>query len=111
MEVFSFSDDDLKILCENQIKYEAGADTKKEAALFERVANRARGISTEIKQLAQRMQEHEVSQAEVRELAHQVEATDAGADPEDPACEYPLGGVLITTYRIKGVLMTTYKIS
>ncbi|KAK1427988.1 hypothetical protein QVD17_16788 [Tagetes erecta] len=53
MEVFSFSDDDLKILCENPIRFGAGAETKKEAALFERVANRARRIRSEVKQLAE----------------------------------------------------------
>ncbi|KAK1431949.1 hypothetical protein QVD17_08767 [Tagetes erecta] len=48
MEVFGFSDEDLKILCENPIRVGAGADTRKEATLFERVANRALGNQSRI---------------------------------------------------------------
>jgi len=56
MEVFGFSDDVLKILCENLIRVGAGADTRKEAALFKRVANRARGIRAEVKELSEKIQ-------------------------------------------------------
>ncbi|KAK1411619.1 hypothetical protein QVD17_38175 [Tagetes erecta] len=41
MEVFSLCDEDLKILCENRIKHGAGDDTRIEANLFVKVANKA----------------------------------------------------------------------
>ncbi|KAK1406524.1 hypothetical protein QVD17_41922 [Tagetes erecta] len=89
MEVFGFSDDDLKILCENPIKSEAGAETKKEAALFERVANKARGIRSKVKQLAESVQKQTELQAEFHELTELLGAAKAGADSEDPAGEVP----------------------
>ncbi|KAK1428022.1 hypothetical protein QVD17_16847 [Tagetes erecta] len=89
MEVFGFSDDDLKILCENPIRVGAGAETKKEAALFERVANWARGIRPEVKQLAESVQKQVDLRGDVRELTDLLEGAKAGAEPEDPTREVP----------------------
>lgn len=50
MEVYSFSDDDLRVLCEIPIKCGNGEGTKEEACLFERVANKARGVRSEVRQ-------------------------------------------------------------
>lgn len=65
MEVLSFSDDDLKISCENQLKCGSGAETKEEDSLFERVANRAWGIRQEVKELAEKVERREEHEAEV----------------------------------------------
>jgi len=89
MEVFGFSDDDLKILCENPIRTGAGADTKKEAALFERVANRARGIRAEVKELAEKVQKHADLNEDVRELTEMFGAAKAGAEDGDQTGEVP----------------------
>lgn len=48
MEVFSFSDYYSKVLCDNRIKSVKWVVTKEEAGLFERVANRARGVRSEV---------------------------------------------------------------
>ncbi|KAK1424682.1 hypothetical protein QVD17_20017 [Tagetes erecta] len=84
MEVFGFSDEDLKILCENPIRVGAGADTRKEAALFERVANRARGIQAEVKELTEKIQKQAELNEDVRELTEMFEAAKAGAEEGDP---------------------------
>jgi len=89
MEVFSFSDEDLKILCENPIRVGAGAETRKEAALFERVANRARGIRSEIKELTEKIQIQQELNADIQELTQMFGATKAGTETEDPTGEAP----------------------
>jgi len=78
MEVFGFSDEDLKILCENPIRVGAGADTRREAALFERVANRARGIRAEVKELTDKIQKQTELNDEIRELTEMFGAAKAG---------------------------------
>ncbi|KAK1431850.1 hypothetical protein QVD17_08579 [Tagetes erecta] len=52
-----------------------GADVT--TALFERVANRARGIRSEVKQLAESVQRQEEEQEDIRELEHLFEAAKA----------------------------------
>jgi len=55
MEVFSFCDEDLKVLYENEIKHGAGDDTRNEANLFVRVANKARGVRAELRRVNERI--------------------------------------------------------
>ncbi|KAK1441243.1 hypothetical protein QVD17_07086 [Tagetes erecta] len=67
----------------------ARAETKKEATLFKRVANRARGIRSEVKQLAESVQKQVDLREDVRELTDLMEGAKARAEPEDPTCEVP----------------------
>ncbi|KAK1428031.1 hypothetical protein QVD17_16858 [Tagetes erecta] len=94
MEVFGFSDEDLKILSENPIRSGAGAETEKEADLFERVANRARGIRSEVKQLAVSVQKQVDLREDVCELTDLLEGAKAGAEPEFRQVKYlPRGSI------------------
>lgn len=59
MEVYNFSDDDLEVLCENEISVVTWAEIREEASLFERVPNKARGARSEVRQLAESVQNYE----------------------------------------------------
>ncbi|KAK1414911.1 hypothetical protein QVD17_30674 [Tagetes erecta] len=87
--VLGFSDDDLKILCENPIGCGAGEETKKEATLFERVANMAQGIRSEVKQLVESVQKQVDLREDVRELTDLMEAAKARAESKEPTGEVP----------------------
>jgi len=73
MEVFSFSDEDLRILCENQIKHGAGDDTENEANLFMRVANKARGIRAELREVSERIRKTDELNMDIDDLSKQLD--------------------------------------
>jgi len=73
MEVFSFSDEDLKFLCENQIKHGAGDDTENEANLFMRVANKARGIRAELREVNERIRKTDELNMDIDDLSKQLD--------------------------------------
>ncbi|KAK1429686.1 hypothetical protein QVD17_11901 [Tagetes erecta] len=73
MEIFSFSDEDLKVLCENEIKHGAGDDTKTEANLFVRVANRARGVRAELRRVNEKIMRTDDLNLEMHDLSKQLD--------------------------------------
>ncbi|KAK1431438.1 hypothetical protein QVD17_07897 [Tagetes erecta] len=73
MEVFSFCDEDLKVLCENRIKHGAGNDTAAEANLFVKVANKARGIRAELKAVNERLRRTDDLRLEMDDLTRQLD--------------------------------------
>ncbi|KAK1428222.1 hypothetical protein QVD17_17051 [Tagetes erecta] len=75
MEVFSFCDEDLKVLCENRIKHGAGDDTAAEANLFVKVANKARGIRAELKEVNERLRRTDDLKLEMDDLTRQLDQT------------------------------------
>ncbi|KAK1432135.1 hypothetical protein QVD17_09027 [Tagetes erecta] len=75
MEVFSFCDEDLKGLCENRIKHGAGDDTKIEANLFVKVANKARGIRAELRMVNERLRMTDDQNLEMDDLSKQLDET------------------------------------
>ncbi|KAK1429915.1 hypothetical protein QVD17_12251 [Tagetes erecta] len=75
MEVFSFCDEDLKVLCENRIKHGAGDDTAAEANLFVKVANKARGIRAELKEVNERLRRTDDLKLEMDDLTRQLDRT------------------------------------
>ncbi|KAK1406103.1 hypothetical protein QVD17_41389 [Tagetes erecta] len=75
MEVFSFCDEDLKVLCENRIKHGAGDDTRIEANLFVKVANKARGIRAELRKVNERLRMTDDQNMEIDDLSKQVDQT------------------------------------
>jgi len=46
---------DQKVLCENEIQHGAGDNTKLEANLFVRVANKAQGVRAELRRVNERI--------------------------------------------------------
>ncbi|KAK1421898.1 hypothetical protein QVD17_24619 [Tagetes erecta] len=75
MEIFSFSDEDLKVLCENRIKHGAGDDTRIEANLFVKVANKARGIRAELRSVNERLRMTDDQQMDMDDLSKQLDQT------------------------------------
>ncbi|KAK1406573.1 hypothetical protein QVD17_42008 [Tagetes erecta] len=75
MEVFSFCDEDLKVLCENRIKHGAGDDTRIEANLFVKVANKARGIRAELRSVNERLRMTDDQQMDMDDLSKQLDQT------------------------------------
>ncbi|KAK1434306.1 hypothetical protein QVD17_00043 [Tagetes erecta] len=75
MEVFSFCDEDLKVLCENRIKHGAGDDTRIEANLFVKVANKARGIRAELRSVIERLRATDEQRMDVDDLSRQLDGT------------------------------------
>ncbi|KAK1434270.1 hypothetical protein QVD17_00006 [Tagetes erecta] len=75
MEVFSFCDEDLKILCENRIKHGAGDDTRTEANLFVKVTNKARGIRAELRSVNERLRMTDDQQLDMDDLSRQLDQT------------------------------------
>ncbi|KAK1431956.1 hypothetical protein QVD17_08782 [Tagetes erecta] len=73
MEVFSFCDEDLKILCENRIKHGAGDDTRTEANLFVKVANKARGIRAELRKVNERLRASDEQKMDMDDLSKQLD--------------------------------------
>ncbi|KAK1431926.1 hypothetical protein QVD17_08730 [Tagetes erecta] len=73
MEVFSFCDEDLKVLCEHRIKHGAGDDTAAEANLFVKVANKARGIRAELKEVNERLRRTDDLKLEMDDLTRQLD--------------------------------------
>ncbi|KAK1431899.1 hypothetical protein QVD17_08680 [Tagetes erecta] len=75
MEIFSFSNEDLKVLCENRIKHGAGDDTRTEANLFGKVANKARGIRAELRSVNERLRRTDDQQLDMDDLSRQLDQT------------------------------------
>ncbi|KAK1432096.1 hypothetical protein QVD17_08987 [Tagetes erecta] len=75
MEIFSFCDEDLKVLCENRIKHGAGDDTRTEANLFVKVANKARGIRAELRKVNERLRATDEQRMDVDDLSKQLDET------------------------------------
>ncbi|KAK1431765.1 hypothetical protein QVD17_08391 [Tagetes erecta] len=75
MEVFSFCDEDLKVLCENRIKHGAGDDTRIEANLFVKVANKARGIRAELRSVNERLRMADDQNLDMDDLSKQLDET------------------------------------
>ncbi|KAK1407723.1 hypothetical protein QVD17_39347 [Tagetes erecta] len=75
MEIFSFCDEDLKVLCENRIKHGAGDDTAAEANLFVKVANKARGIRAELKAVNERLRRTDDQKMDMDDLTRQLDRT------------------------------------
>ncbi|KAK1429967.1 hypothetical protein QVD17_12353 [Tagetes erecta] len=75
MEIFSFCDEDLKVLCENRIKHGAGDDTRTEANLFVKVANKARGIRAELRSVNERLRMTDDHRMEMDDLSKQLDQT------------------------------------
>ncbi|KAK1431919.1 hypothetical protein QVD17_08716 [Tagetes erecta] len=73
MEVFSFCDEDLKVLCENKIKHGVGDDTATEANLFVKVANKARGIRAELKEVNERLRRSDDQRMDMDDLSRQLD--------------------------------------
>jgi len=73
MEVFSFCDEDLKVLCEIEIKHGAGDDTKNEANLFMRVANKARGVRAELREVSERIRKTDELNMDMDDLSKQLD--------------------------------------
>ncbi|KAK1407720.1 hypothetical protein QVD17_39344 [Tagetes erecta] len=73
MEIFSFCDEDLRVLCENQIKHGAGDDTATEANLFVKVANKARGIRAELKTVNERLRISDDQRMDMDDLSRQLD--------------------------------------
>ncbi|KAK1410109.1 hypothetical protein QVD17_36642 [Tagetes erecta] len=73
MEVFSFCDEDLRLLCENRIKHGAGDDTRTEANLFVKVANKARGIRAELKSVNERLRITDDQRMDMDDLSRQLD--------------------------------------
>ncbi|KAK1421752.1 hypothetical protein QVD17_24351 [Tagetes erecta] len=75
MEVFSFCDEDLKVLCESRIKHGAGDDTRAEANLFVKVANKARGIRAELRKVNERLRVTDEQQMDMDDLSKHLDQT------------------------------------
>ncbi|KAK1427845.1 hypothetical protein QVD17_16543 [Tagetes erecta] len=73
MEVFSFCDEDLKVLCEHRITHGAGDDTATEANLFVKVANKARGIRAELKAVNERLRRSDDQCMDMDDLSRQLD--------------------------------------
>ncbi|KAK1421706.1 hypothetical protein QVD17_24255 [Tagetes erecta] len=73
MEIFSFCDEDLKILCENDINHGAGDDTRIEANLFVKVANKARGVRVELKKVNERLRMTDEQRMDMDDLSKQLD--------------------------------------
>ncbi|KAK1411726.1 hypothetical protein QVD17_38287 [Tagetes erecta] len=73
MEIFSFCDEDLRVLCENRIKHGAGDDTKIEANLFVKVANKARGIRAELRSVNERLRRTDDQRMDMDDLSRQLD--------------------------------------
>jgi len=75
MEIFSFCVEDLKVLCEADIKHGAGDDTRTEANLFVKVANKARGIRAELRSVNERLRMTDDQNMEIDDLSKQLDQT------------------------------------
>ncbi|KAK1429929.1 hypothetical protein QVD17_12281 [Tagetes erecta] len=75
MEVFSFCDEDLKVVCENRIKHGAGDDTRTEANLFVKVSNKAQGIRAELRNVNERLTKTNDQRMEMDDLSKQLDQT------------------------------------
>ncbi|KAK1432243.1 hypothetical protein QVD17_09138 [Tagetes erecta] len=73
MEIFSFCDEDLRVLCENRIKHGAGDDTRIEANLFVKVANKARGIRAELRSVNERLRKTDDQRMDMDDLSRQLD--------------------------------------
>ncbi|KAK1415047.1 hypothetical protein QVD17_30817 [Tagetes erecta] len=73
MEVFSFCDEDLKVLCENRIKHGTGDDTRTEANLFVKVTNKARGIRAELRSVNERLRMTDDQNMDIDDLSRQLD--------------------------------------